>query len=744
MTDQYRRGLDVELSGLGAPSTGDPELRVLSNVAWAIRRSFLWIVLFSFSGAVLAYLLTYAADKKYTSSAKVMIETRVQTETEFTPQVSGLPLSLTSLESELELLRSTDLIENVVDRLDLTSDPEFSGEETGFSLSPVALLRGAIKGALSLVGVGNDTGSAGDGTQSEAELLRETTIENLLKSSSIEQIGETSAVYQIQVTAKSPHKAANVANSLASEYLTVLTKMKRDDLLQSQEWLATRIGQIREDLNKLSSDLEAHSIETPYTPDEYATIKAQRIKAEKRAKLATDELIVIEDDIAAIKNLRSNGKDKEAVALAMQLGVLPQGSSVQSDLQSDLEALDAAQAAAEQKIEVLNGQLAGLSLRIDTLREQQVQQVQHDSITKRIENEILVAEEIYRDFVSQLGRRTEQGNYLDAGAHIIETARVSVDHSDPKRSQVAIVALFFVFFAGMCWTVLRELVQNRLRTTFEYESTTGTKLTAIVPEIKDEPPFESFFTNDGKFDPQLSHFGRKLLASSDIGLRTLRNDASPTSPQAAEFFSKNLDGKSGQRISDEACIIYSGASALPDEGKTSSLLLIGSGCAQAGYRTLIIDCDTVTSTYRDLSQLSVEALKKAVNEPQSMQDFIVGTPQDGLDILPLIGARDDEVRTKAVEDFFCSPAFLNLLYSLSDSYEVILLDTPPLLKSVESAYLSQISQRVILFARWNSTDRNSVLQAMRELENAGVRPSALVATRVDMKHVKHYADPILR
>ncbi len=744
MTDQYRRGLDVELSGLGAPSTGDPELRVLSNIAWAIRRSFLWIVLFSFGSAVLAYLLTYAADKKYTSSAKVMIETRVQTETEFTPQVSGLPLSLTSLESELELLRSTDLVENVVDRLDLTSDPEFSGEESGISLSPIALLRSVVKGAASLFSGEEDAETAAARAQSELELLREATIENLLKSSSIEQIGETSAVYQIQVTTKSAHKAANVANSLASEYLSVLTKMKRDDLLQSQEWLATRIGQIREDLNKLSSDLESHSIETPYTPDEYATVKAQRIKAEKRAKLATDELVVVEDDLAAIQSLRGAGKDQEAVTLAKQLGVLPEGSSEQTDLQNDLENLDAAQAASEQKIEVLNGQLAALSLRIDMLREQQVQQVQHDSVTKRIENEILVAEEIYRDFVSQLGRRTEQGNYLDAGAHIIETARVSVDPSNPKRSQVAIIALFLVFFAGMAWTVLRELVQNRLRTTFEYESITGTKLTAIVPEIKTEPPFETFFTNDGKFDPQLSYFGRKLLASSDIGLRTLRNDASPNFPQVVEFFAKNMDGKPNQRFSDEGCIIFSGASALPDEGKTSSLLLIGSGCAQAGYRTLIIDCDTVTSTYRDLSQLTADTLKKAANDPRAMQDFIVGTPQDGLDILPLIGDREDEARTKAVEDFFCSPAFLNLLYSLSDSYEVILLDTPPLLKSVESAYLSQISQRVILFARWNSTDKNSVLQAMRELENAGVRPSALVATRVDMKHVKHYADPILR
>ncbi|WP_170789467.1 GumC family protein [Ruegeria lacuscaerulensis] len=741
MTDQYRRGLDVELTGFGQAPAGDPELRVLSNIAWAIRRSILWILLIGFLGGVTAYLLSYLSDTKYTSSAKVMIETRVQTETQFTPQVSGLPLSLTSLESELQLLRSTDLIENVVDRLELHTDPEFSGAETGFTLSPIALARRLKNGLVSALSGGDDADEGGDSGQTLEEMQREATIEKLLEARRIEQIGETSAVYEIRVSAKTPQKAAVIANSLANEYLFVLTRMKRDDLSQSQEWLATRIGQIREDLNKLISDLEAHSVETPYSPEEYATIKAQRIKAEKRARLVNEELFVLDEQTNTIQLLRDNGNVAEAVEFAVQSALVPQSTANNSD---DAQAvLDSALEAAQRKTEILNGQLATLNISINTFKDQQVRQVQHDSVTKRIENEILVAEAIYRDFVSQLGRRAEQGDYLDAGAHIIETARASVDPSEPKRAQMAIGVMIAMIFGGLGFAVIRELFQTRLRTTYELENTTGVKLSAIIPEVRKDPPFETFFTNDGKLDPELLHFGRKLLASSDIGLRTLRNESELTTSQAAEFFTKNVDSKHGQRFAENGCMIFSGASAVPDEGKTSGLLLIGSVCAQAGYRTLIIDCDTVTSTYRDLSQLSVEGLKHGAKHPASFQDNIVSTPQDGLDILPLIGPLEDEAQAKEVGEFLCSPAFLNLLYSLSDMYEVILLDTPPLLRAVESAYLSQISHRVILFARWNSTHKNTVLQAMRELENAGVRPSALVATRVDMKQVRHYGDPIL-
>ncbi|WP_217356564.1 exopolysaccharide transport family protein [Ruegeria atlantica] len=741
MTDQYRKVLDAELSGLGVAPAGDPELRVISNIAWAIRRSIGWIFLAAFAVAFAAYVLTYTSDTKYTSSAKVMIDTRVQTETQFTTQVSGLPLSLTSLESELELLRSTDIIESVVDRLQLQDDPEFSGAEGGFSLNPISWAR-SLKDVI-VNAIGGSNGAAGDLEPEELrEIQRAATVEKLLESRQIEQIGEISAVYRISVTSKSPQKAASIANYLASEYLTVLTRMKRDDLDQAQQWLSTRINQIREDLNVLSSELESHSIETPFSPEEYATIKAQRIKSEKRAQLVDAEIVEQAGHLSTIQNLINEGKTQEAISYASEVGVIFPSAAMDTP-EEQAEVLDTGVKALETKLEVLNGQKVTLEKSIETFKEQQVRQVQHDSVTKRIENEILVVETIYRDFVAQLGRRAEQRNYLDAGAHIIERARVSVDPSAPKRSSVALTTMFAVIFLGLGFTVVRELLQKRLRTTFELENTTGVKLSAIIPEVKNEPPFETFFMKNGKLDPTLMHYGRKLLASSAIGLRTMRRDDETTAPQSADLFAKNSDNKHKKRIAEEGCTIFSGAAALPDEGNTSTLLLIGSVCAQAGYRTLIIDCDTLTSTYRDLSQMTAESLKLATTHPLSLENYIVGTPQDGLDILPLIGTQENEGQIKSVEDFLCSTAFVSLLRSLSGTYNTILLDTPPLLSAVESGYLSQLSDRVILFARWNSTRRKSILQAMRELENAGVRPSALVATRVDMKRVKLYGDPFL-
>ncbi len=744
MTEQYPRRLDVELSGGALASAGDSELRVLSNIAWAVRRSIFSVALLGMIGGALAYFLTYLSDEKYTSSARVMIETRVQTDTQFTPEVSGLPLSLTSLESELQLLRSKDLIENVVNRLQLHLDPEFSGGGSDFTISPMAIARQLKNSLVDLVSGGDKKASKNDQGRTEDDLVKELTIKKLLEARRIEQIGDVSAVYEIRISTKNPQKSATIANSLATEYLSVLTKMKRDSLIQSQEWLATRIGQLREKLSELSSELETHSIEIPHSAEEYATIKAQRIKAERRAKLVTEQLVQLEQLTMTIGFLREHGKVQEAIDFAFQSGALPQIASKETSIEEMLSALDNAQSTFKKELNVLNAQLAALKENIRTFKEQQTKQVQHDLVTKRIENEILVTEAIYRDFVSQLDRRAERGDYLDAGAHIIETARVAVDPSAPKRLQTSIAVMFTVILLGLIGAVLRELFQNRLRTTFEFENAVETKLSAIVPEFRLESPFEAFFANDGRLSTEALHYGKKMLASSDIGLRALRNESDSPVTLATQFFSKNLSKKSGSKHSEEDCVIISGASALPEEGKTSAILLLGTISAQAKFRTLIIDCDTVNSAYHEMSRLSSETLKHAASRPLRFVDYIESTPQEGLDILPLVGSQDSEsLPTNVLQAFLSSTDFLNLLYSLADLYEVILLDTPPLLSVVEAAYLAQISHRVIFFARWNSTSRNSILQAKRELKNAGVRPSALVATRVDTKKVVKYGDTIM-
>src|SRR5690554_3036004 len=122
---------DSELLGRGVlPVAGHDEMGVLAGLGRALRRSLSWILGLAFAAGVVAYVLTFLAEVRYTSTAQVMIDTREMPDNEFAP-ISGLPVSLTALESELEVLRSLDIIDHVVQRLQLGIDPEFAPDDDG-------------------------------------------------------------------------------------------------------------------------------------------------------------------------------------------------------------------------------------------------------------------------------------------------------------------------------------------------------------------------------------------------------------------------------------------------------------------------------------------------------------------------------------------------------------------------------------------------------------------------------------
>ncbi|HNP15481.1 MAG TPA: hypothetical protein PKI99_03355, partial [Terrimesophilobacter sp.] len=72
-----------------------------------------------------------------------------------------------------------------------------------------------------------------------------------------------------------------------------------------------------------------------------------------------------------------------------------------------------------------------LGAELERTRAVLLDRARRDAETKRIENDIAVSEAIYQDFMTQLSRRTEQREYLDADARVISLARPPFRPSEP-------------------------------------------------------------------------------------------------------------------------------------------------------------------------------------------------------------------------------------------------------------------------------------------------------------------------
>lgn len=88
-----------------------------------------WIIAAAMFVAVIigAYYSFVVATPIYSSTAVVILETREESIVDLESVVSGLSGDTSTVNSEVEVLKSRTLLGKVVDRLDLTRDPEFNG-----------------------------------------------------------------------------------------------------------------------------------------------------------------------------------------------------------------------------------------------------------------------------------------------------------------------------------------------------------------------------------------------------------------------------------------------------------------------------------------------------------------------------------------------------------------------------------------------------------------------------------------
>ena len=98
----------------------------------------------------------------------------------------------------------------------------------------------------------------------------------------------------------------------------------------------------------------------------------------------------------------------------------------------------------------------------------------------------------------------------------------------------------------------------------------------------------------------------------------------------------------------------------------------------------------------------------------------------GVAILPLT----DEKSTP--EDVFGSDAMKQLLEDLGDRFDLVVLDTAPILALAETRTLASQVDAIVLLARWRRTPQKAVEHAIRLLRGSEARIAGILLSQVDM------------
>ncbi len=657
----------------------DDEIDLL-NLLRGLWRGKWWVLLAALAGLGWGlYRATIAAVPMYTAHAVVALETRDENVVDIASAVTGLPGTLGTINTELGVMRSRGLIGKLVRELDLASDPEFNPQAQPAS------------------------GAAPDAGAPEDRALTDLLIDRLLDRLSIHHEPE-SFLFTIAATSRDPEKSALIANTHARLYIEDQIEVKYQATEQATAWLTQRLGALQEELEAAESAVEAFASENRIIRPEDLEILNQRID-DTRGRLA--EARDREAQLAGLKAALEAAAAAEdwaaAEAAAGDAGlsqVLEGGTETElaRRVQTALSRIEVMRARARSQAETLEGS-------IEVLRGEYTTQSGNLVAYQQLEREVTASRAIYEYFLTRLKELSAQQGNLRADSRIISEAAVPLWPSSPVVSRIVALSVFAGLMIGAAGVLGRELLRTGLRSAQDIEKLTGYPVIGQIPLVPRQ-----------KAPEVLSYFVEKPASMASEAVRNLRTS----------ILASNLD-------SPPKVIMLT--SSVPGEGKTITSITLAQNFTGLGKRVLLIEGDIRRRVFRDYLELSkTGGLLSVLSGEATLAEAVARDYLTDADLL--VGERT----AMNAADVFSSGRFRALIAEARADYDIVIIDTPPVLVVPDARIVGRFADAVVYVVEWNATPRRDVIAGLRMLSDGGVRAAGVALTRINLKKLERFGE----
>lgn len=184
---------------------------------------------------------------------------------------------------------------------------------------------------------------------------------------------------------------------------------------------------------------------------------------------------------------------------------------------------------------------------------------------------------------------------------------------------------------------------------------------------------------------------------------------------------------------DKETKVISVTSSGPGEGKTSTTSNVGIVAAQAGKRVLIIDADLRKPQIHIRFRVSnLYGLSNVLTKDCSLQEAVVQSDVANLSLLPSGPIPPNP------SEMLSSRAFKELLAYGRENYDLVLVDTPPVLAVADALIVTTNVDGTLLVVDSQSTNRKAALQTKMAIEQVHGRLLGVVLNRVKRRHGDGY------
>ncbi|MEM1399369.1 MAG: polysaccharide biosynthesis tyrosine autokinase [Pseudomonadota bacterium] len=724
-----------------APSEEEFNPLQLGALAWRNKGVIIGTTLLSIALAMFAYT---QIEPQYTAQSQIRIEEQVRNVVNLDAVVAANSGDVDSILSEIQVMRSPELALRVIDTLDLRNNPEFNADllpPTRFD-AITSRLAGMLPASIAKhVPVLKDALEADEPiagapvTAEDADLAAfDPTDVGHLKtfrgSLSVYVVGK-SRVIAINYTSTDPGLAAEISNTLAETYISAQVEGKYRATQQANSWLNARLEELREQVAQGEEAIEDYRAEVGLINADAVTVASQQVallsqqlitaqaeKAAAEARLEEAEALLNSANADATSDvlnslLISRLREQEAQILK-EIALLRQnvgpGHPDMVRAQSQLAGLRGNIGGEISKItEALRNEVNVINARISTLEEElQRQNIEvaelgtSDRQVQALQLEVDANRRLLEVFLQRAKETDVQEDFQQADATVISRAAAPTEPSFPKRSLFGVAGVVLGMIASIAIVFALELSDRTFRSMEQVQRLTGYRALGLVPRERAAEKNVLRFVTEKPF----STFGEAM---------------------------RRLFTKIQVMTQDPHDNVVVFTSAIPNEGKSSTTASMAAVASSLGKQVVIIDCDIRRPTIHQLFGLEANVgLVDYLRGEEELEDIIQTHPKSGVHVIAR-GAKCDNPM-----ELIGSADMEQLLRALSQTYDLVILDTAPVLAVTETQSLIRMTNKTVMVVRWGSTNRNQVMAALNEIEEDIGEGMGVVLTQVDVKKNARY------
>lgn len=586
---------------------------------------------------------------------------------------------------------------------------------------------------------------------------------NALKSSISLKHRAKSNLFEVAVRSPSPYSATLITNTVAEKFRETRIEQKQQTvhysfdfvdkqlkevsqkLAQAEDTLSkfkserkiTSIAENSRDIVEFLSNLETEKVKTDLSLAEYQN-KLKKMVSEYKSRGYFDQTYLApvkeSDTYTPFSTLLGKLSDLELRRLELL--------QKRKETHPDVISLDEQVQQVKSRLSDYNqNTLSAYRIIISSLKKKQYDLARLiTNYSNRIENlpvhetqlaELMREKSVYEKIFTLLLDKREQLRIQELSKLqdivIIDLAHEPLEPVSPRKALNLFLGLLFGLAVGFTIILVLEYNDRKYVDLSEIESDENYPILIIIPNYpksllkstKNGNSIEDRFVTLMK-DQHSFHESYRLLKTKLFNLIDFNE---------AESFSKNTNNKK--------IIIFT--SCEEGTGKSTIVSNLGISLAQSGKKVLIMDCDLRNPKLaryfgltQDFSHNGKSGLLKYLKTQDKKSDYsalIKSFDQnDSLNTLHLLPAGGV---TQNSSDLLGIERMKKLLDKLVE-YDIILLDTPPVTKIVDTLVLGKLVKNTILIIRPNHTFKDGVKLAIQEMENVDMKILGFIINACDI------------